>query len=69
MKYFKGLLLEDASLFAMICAAVAVFSWRLIMIRGGLQYNELMPQNSTLKKIFQIIVPVQKVPNHLPPAD
>jgi len=39
------------------------------MIRGGLQYNELMLQNSALKKIFQIIVPVQKVPNHLPPAD
>lgn len=69
MKYFKGLLLEDASLFAPICAAAAAFSWGLIMIRGGLQYNELVLQNSTLKKNFQIIVLVQKVPNHLPPAD
>lgn len=69
MKYFKGSLLADASPSAMICAAAAAFSWRLIMIRGGLQHNELMLQNSTLKKIFQIIVPVQEVPNHLPPAD
>lgn len=60
---------KTSPLLAVICAALAAFSWQLLMIRGGLQHNELMLQSSTLKKIFQIIVPVQKVPNLLPPAD